>query len=256
MKSPDEHEPALAEALVNLADTLVDDYDVIDLLNRLTEYCVRLLPFDAAGLVLSDQRGHLRVVSCSTEHARVVELFQLEADEGPCLDCLRTRLPVTVLDLSKPTEWPRFARRAVSEGFRCVYALPMRLRSETIGALNLFAAQPGPITRNDLRVARALADMATIGILQQQALRRADVLAEQLEGALNSRVIIEQAKGVLSGRSGLDLAQSFTLLRDHARNTNQRLSDLALAVTGDDEVANLVLQSRAHPSHRGEEPQR
>lgn len=254
MSTPDEHEhePALAEALVNLADTLVDDYDVIDLLDRLAEYCVRLLPFDAAGLVLSDQRGHLRVVSCSTEHARVVELFQLEADEGPCLDSFRTRLPVTVLDLSKPTKWPRFAEHAVREGFRCVYALPMRLRSETIGALNLFSAQPGEIPRNDLRVARALADMATIGILQQQALRRADVLAEQLEGALNSRVIIEQAKGVLAGRSGLDLAQSFALLRDHARNTNQRLSDLALAVIGDDTLANLVLQ----PNRRDKERKR
>jgi transcriptional regulator with GAF, ATPase, and Fis domain len=245
-----EHEPALAEALVDLADTLVDDYDVIDLLDRLTEYCVRLLPFDAAGLVLSDQRGHLRVVSCSTEHARVVELFQLEADEGPCLDSFRTKLPVTALDLSKPTKWPRFAQRAVREGFRCVYALPMRLRTTTIGALNLFSSRPGEIPRNDLRVARALADMATIGILQQQALRRADVLAEQLEGALNSRVIIEQAKGVLAGRSGLDLAESFALLRNHARHTNQRLSDLALAVIRDDTLANLILQSSRRDKER------
>jgi GAF domain-containing protein len=254
MKTSEDHEPALAEALVDLADTLVDDYDVIELLDRLTAYCVQLLSIDAAGLVLSDQRGHLRVVSSSTEHARMVELFQLEADEGPCLDSFHTGQPVTATDLREPTErWPQFAEHAVREGFRSVHALPMRLRNQTIGALNLFRAEPGPLPPAALRVGRALADMATIGILHEQTVRRADVLAEQLQGALNSRVIIEQAKGVLSGRSALDMAQSFTLLRDHARNTNQRLSDLALAVIADNTAADLLLHSTIQRSRQGED---
>jgi len=258
MNTADDHEPALAEALVHLADTLVDDYDVIDLLDRLTEYCVRLLPIDAAGLVLSDQRGHLRVVSSSTEQAQVMELFQLEADEGPCLDSFHTGEPVTAPDLHEPTEqWPRFAEHAVHAGFRSVHALPMRLRNETIGALNLFRTEPGTLAQTDLRIGQALADMATIGILHEQTIRRADVLAEQLQGALNSRVIIEQAKGVLSGRSQLDLAQAFTLLRNHSRNTNQRLSDLALSVITDRTAADLLLHPTIHPrrSHRdGDQP--
>lgn len=254
MTTPDTHETALAEALVSLADTLVDDYDLIDLLDRLTEYCVRLLPVDAAGLVLSDQRGHLRVVSSSTEQARMVELFQLEANEGPCLESVRTKQPVTALDLNDDIErWPRFAEHAVREGFRSVHALPMRLRDETIGALNLFRIHPGPMPDSDIRIGRALADMATIGILHQQAVQRADVLAEQLQSALNSRVIIEQAKGVLSGRSELDMAQSFALLRAHSRNSNQRLGDLAFTVVEDVNVADQVLASAARIDAPGDE---
>lgn len=254
MTTPESHETALAEALVNLADTLVDDYDLIDLLDRLTDYCVRLLPVDAAGLVLSDQRGHLRVVSSSTEQARVVELFELEANEGPCLESVRTKLPVTTADLRDDIErWPRFAEQAVREGFRSIYALPMRLRSETIGALNLFRTHPGQMPETDVRIGKALADMATIGILHQQAVQRADVLAEQLQSALNSRVIIEQAKGVISGRSELDMAQSFALLRSHARDSNERLAELALAVVEDVNVADRVLASATRIRAVGDE---
>jgi hypothetical protein len=252
MTTPDDHEPALGEALVDLADTLVDDYDVIALLDRLTEYSARLLPVDAAGLVLSDQHGHLRVVSSSTEQVRVVELFQLEADEGPCLEAFRTRQAIAAPDLSENTDqWPRFAAHAMQEGFHSVHALPMRLRTETIGALNLFRGKPGPLSGADLRIGQALADMATIGILHEQNIRRADVLAQQLQNALNSRVIIEQAKGVLAGRSQLDMAQAFALLRSHARNTNQRLHDLALTVIEDSAFADrLVHAADHHLSHR------
>jgi transcriptional regulator with GAF, ATPase, and Fis domain len=224
-------EEVLAEAFVVLGDTLVDDYDVIDLLHRLTTYCVRLLPVDAAGLLLSDQRGNLRVVSSSTEHARLVELFQLEADEGPCLDCFHTSQPVAAGDLRESTaRWPRFAVRAGQEGFRSVQALPMRLRSEVVGALNLFRSQPGLLRPADVRIGQALADVATIGILQERAVRRRDILAEQLQAALNSRVIIEQAKGVLAERGHIDMGKAFTVLRDYARNHNQRLSDVARRV--------------------------
>ena len=242
MKTADDHEAALAEALVDLADTLVDDYDVIDVLDRLAEYCVRLLPADAAGIVLSDQRGRLQVVSCSTEQVRVAELFQLEADEGPCLDAFRTGETIAAADLRESAgRWPRFAERASQEGFRAVHAVPMRLRGQTIGALNLFLAEPGALPDSAARAARALADVATIGILHEQSVRRADLLAEQLQGALNSRVIIEQAKGVLAGRSQLDPAAAFVLLRNHARSTNQLLSALALAVISDAAVADALL---------------
>ena len=252
MNTSDEHELALAEALVGLADTLVDDYDVIELLDRLADHCVRLLPVDAAGLVLSDQRGLLRVVSSSGGQVPVDELFEVAAVEGPCVESFRTGQPVAIADLRESARrWPRFAQHAVREGFRSALAVPMRLRSETIGALTLVRAEPGPLSRADLRIGRALADMATIGILHEQAVRRADVLAEQLQGALNSRVLIEQAKGVLSGRSRFDMAESFALLRDHARATNQRLSDLALAVIGDTAIADRVLDSAVvKPSRR------
>lgn len=227
----DSNQQSLAETFVLLADTLVDDYDIIDMLHRLTTECVRLLPVDAAGLLLSDQRGHLRVVCSSTEQARLVELFQLEADEGPCLDCFHTSAPVVADDLREASgRWPRFATTALREGFRSVHALPLRLRTETIGALNLFSHLPGALDPGDARIGQALADVATIGILQERAVHRREVLAEQLQAALNSRVIIEQAKGVLAERGRLDMGDAFTALRDHARRNRIRLSELARGV--------------------------
>ncbi|MGH3906890.1 MAG: GAF and ANTAR domain-containing protein [Pseudonocardiaceae bacterium] len=224
----------LAEAFVALADTLVADFDVIDLLHRLAADCVDLLTVAAAGLLLSDQRGNLRVVASSSEQVRLLELFQLQTDEGPCLDCVRSGLQVTATDPADITQrWPRFAVEAARAGFRTVHALPMRLRSETIGALNLFHAEAGPLAVDDLKVAQALADVATIGILQERTIRDNQVLAEQLQTALNSRVIIEQAKGALSERCGVDMAEAFSLLRAHARRHNQRLSDVARAVVED-----------------------
>ncbi|TQM37520.1 GAF and ANTAR domain-containing protein [Pseudonocardia cypriaca] len=220
-------ERVLTEAFVSLADTLVTDFDVIDLLHRLCNDSVRLLPVEAAGLMLSDQRGTLRVVSSSTEQAHLVELFQLQADEGPCLDCFRTSHQIVAGDLGHESRWPRFAEHARQAGYRAVHALPLRLRSETIGALNLFGSTPGALSPHALRIGQALADVATIGILQERALRRQEVLAEQLQAALNSRVIIEQAKGMLAERGQIDLSQAFTLLRTHARTRQLRLSDLA-----------------------------
>ena len=220
-------EQALAKAFVTLADTLVADYDVIEMLHQLTIECVDLLEVDAAGLLLSDQRGTLQMAAASTEQARVVELFELQSDEGPCLDCFRTSRPIAAPDLRDMTEWPRFIAHTLETGYRSVYAVPMRLRSETIGALNLFRVHPGVLALDELRIAQALADVATIGILQERAIHRREVLAEQLQVALNSRVIIEQASGILAERGGLDIAQAFTLLRGHARSNNRRLSDLA-----------------------------
>jgi len=218
----------LSDTFVELADTMVADFDVIDFLQLLTDRSVMLLSASAAGVMLADPRGELRVAASSNEAAGLLELFQLQNDQGPCLDCFRTGQPVTATDLSGPgQQWPRFAAAATQFGFRTVEAVPMRLRNQVIGALNLFRAAPGPFDPADLRLGQALADVATIGLLQERNVRRSETVAEQLQGALNSRVVIEQAKGKLAERLGIDMDQAFTMLRDHARNSNQRLTDVA-----------------------------
>jgi GAF domain-containing protein len=218
----------LSDTFVDLADTMVADFDVIDFLHLLTDRTVRLLGASAVGVVLADPRGELRVAAASSEEAELMELFQLQNDQGPCLDCFRTGRPVTANDLTGPDQrWPRFAQAAIEAGFRMVEAVPMRLRDQVIGALNLFRAEPAPFAAADLRIAQALADVATIGLLHERNVRRSETVAEQLQAALNSRVMIEQAKGKLAERYGIDMERAFTMLRDHARNTNQRLTDVA-----------------------------
>jgi len=220
----------LSETFVELTDTMVADFDIIDFLHVLTSRSAELLDVSAAGLLLADPRGELRVVAASSEAARLLELFQLQSDQGPCLDCFRTGHPVAAASISADQRWPRFAAAAGQAGFSAVQALPMRLRDQVIGALNLFRAAPGPFDADTVHVGQALADVATIGLLHERSMRRSDTLNEQLQTALNSRVIIEQAKGKLAERLGIDVNQAFTLLRDQARNRNQRLSDLARAV--------------------------
>jgi GAF domain-containing protein len=168
-------------------------------------------------------------VAASSEAARLLELFQLQSDQGPCLDCFRSGRPVTATDLSADQRWPRFAAAAGQAGFSAVQAVPMRLRDQVIGALNLFRAAPGTFDPENVRIGQALADVATIGLLHERGMRRSDTLNEQLQAALNSRVVIEQAKGKLAERFGLDMHQAFSVLRDHARSRNLRLSDLARA---------------------------
>jgi transcriptional regulator with GAF, ATPase, and Fis domain len=202
-------EQMLAAAFVELADTLVADFDVVDFLHGLADRCVRLLDVDAAGLMLADQRGSLRVIASSSEQARLVELFQLQHEEGPCLECFRTGLPVSEPDMATAGQrWPSFAPAAAGAGFAAVQALPMRLRDEVVGAMNLFMEVPGRLDETGLRVGQALADVATIGLLHERNFRHQEALAEQLQGALNSRVTIEQAKGVLAERRGLDMGQA------------------------------------------------
>src|SRR6266702_3606233 len=170
------------------------------------------------------------MVAGSSEAARLLELFQLQNDQGPCLDCFRTGRPVAAADLAASgPRWPRFAPAARQAGFAAVQALPMRLREQVIGALNLFRADPGALAPAGIRVGQALADVATISLLHERGMRHSDVLNEQLQTALNSRVVIEQAKGKLAERLGVDMDQAFALLRDHARASNRRLSDLARA---------------------------
>ena len=218
----------LSDTFVDLADTMVADFDVIDFLHLLTDRSVALLGASAAGVMLADPRGELRVAAASSEEAGLLELFQLQNDQGPCLDCFRTGRAVTATDLACPApRWPRFAEAAVRSGFATVEALPMRLRDQVIGALNLFRAAPGGLDPADLRIAQALADVATIGLLHERNVRRRETVSEQLQAALNSRVIIEQAKGKLAERLGIDMDRAFAMLRDYARNTNQHLTDIA-----------------------------
>jgi transcriptional regulator with GAF, ATPase, and Fis domain len=220
----------LSETFVELTDTMVAGFDVIDFLHVLTNRSVQLLDVSAAGLLLADPRGDLRVVAASSEAARLLELFQLQNDEGPCLDCFRGGEPVTVLDLSAEAQrWPRFVVAAQESNFAAVQALPMRLRDQVIGALNLFRVIPGPFDPDSIRVGQAMADVATISLLQERSMRHTDALNEQLQTALNSRVTIEQAKGKLAERLGMNMDQAFNLLRDNARSRNLRLSDLAQA---------------------------
>lgn len=235
-------EQQLVLAFVDLADTLVDDYDVADVMHRLAGYCVTLLGATDAGLLLSDQRHGLQVLASSSERTRLLELLQLQADEGPCLDAYHSGEPVDVDDLSTVVQrWPVFTPEALKEGFRCVHAVPLRLRRQVIGALNLFGRDAGPLAPQNLRIARALADTATIGILQERAIRRGEVLTEQLQGALNSRVSIEQAKGVLAHAGRIPMDQAFECLRAYARHHRRRLSEVAEDLAGGRLTPNAVL---------------
>ena len=223
-------EVQLADVFVEMADTLVDDFDVIEFLHVLTERCVQLLGVSAAGLLLTDGQDTLQLVAASSERTRLLELFQLQTDQGPCVDCFRTGQPVSVADVPSAGRWPRFTAAAAEVGFAAVHALPMRLRDQVIGALNLFDTNPGALDEGRLRIGQALADVATIGLLQERAIRHRDVLTEQLQSALNSRILIEQAKGVLAERLHVDMANAFVVLRGGARNQNRRLTELAQAV--------------------------
>jgi transcriptional regulator with GAF, ATPase, and Fis domain len=223
-----DREQRLAEAFVQLADTLVAEFDVIDFLQVVAVRCVELLDVAAAGLVLADHSGALVTVAASDERARLLELFEVQNDEGPCRDCYQQGAAVVNVDLDDARgRWPRFAPQAVNAGFSSANALPLRLRSNVIGSLNLFQAVPGGLGDRQLRVAQALADAATIGILQQRTVRQAEVIAGQLQTALTSRVIIEQAKGVLSERLQISTDEAFSVLRGAARSRNRLLSDLA-----------------------------
>jgi transcriptional regulator with GAF, ATPase, and Fis domain len=230
-------ERQLAEAFVELADTLVDDFDVVDFLHQVTVRCAQVLGVSAAGVLLTDQRGALRVVAASTEQTRLLELLQLQTDEGPCPESFHTGRPVSVADVADGTgRWPRFASEARRFGIASVHALPMRLRTDVIGTLNLFGTRPGILDEGTLRLGQALADVATIGLLQARSIRVRETLAEQLQTALNSRIVIEQAKGVIAERRNLDMDRSFTLLRGTARASNRRLSELARAVVDGSEL--------------------
>jgi transcriptional regulator with GAF, ATPase, and Fis domain len=220
-----------ARVFVELADTLVAEFDVIDFLHTLAERSVELLGADAAGLMLADQRGNLQLVASSAESARLLEIFELQNDEGPCLDCFRTGEQLVNLDdATMQARWPRFWAETMQLGFRSAHALPMRLREEVIGAINLFGSTGAALSDEDIAIGQAMADVATIGLLQERSVRQKEVLAEQLQTALNSRVLIEQAKGVLAERARVPIDMAFILMRSHARGHNRTLSRVAIDI--------------------------
>ncbi len=243
-------EARLARTLVELADTLVDDFDVVELLTLLADRCVEVLDVAAAGLMVVAAEGDLRVMASSSEAMRVLELFELQASEGPCLDCYRTGEQVMNNTLvTAGVRWPRFAAEAHAAGFRSVHAVPMRLRRTTIGALNLFHTEPGEMRQADIDAAQALADIATIAILHHRAAREAQILNDQLQNALNSRIIIEQAKGMIAQRTGLEMELAFALFRDYSRRRNQRLVEVAEKVIGGAlDASDLAAPGAARPA--------
>jgi transcriptional regulator with GAF, ATPase, and Fis domain len=226
-----DRERQVTEAFVSLASSLTTGYDVVDLLNSLTSQCAQMLDVASAGLLLADQLGVLHVLAASTENTRQLELFQLQRDQGPCLDCYRSGQPVAVSDLSAATtRWPEFVAGATIAGFASVHALPMRLRENTLGVLGLFGATAGALNDDDLTLGQALADVASVALVQEKASADKTSVNEQLQNALTNRVVIEQAKGVLSQLGQLDMNQAFDALRRYARDHNLRLTDVAHAV--------------------------
>lgn len=239
----------LSDVFVEVADTLVADFDLVDFLHNLTDRAASICDAMATGILLADQHGDLQFMAASSEQAKLLELFQLQNSEGPCLDCFRTSEPVINSDLKTATDrWPVFAPRAIAAGFGSVHAIPMRLRNEMIGTLNIFGSEGNRFDDADVRIVQALADVATIAILQERSVVRAETLTEQLQGALNSRIIIEQAKGALSKLRGVGIDEAFALLRAYARDNHLRLAEVGRAVLTD--PASVPGLSAPSPDHR------
>ena len=236
-------ETKLSSAFVKLADTLVAEFDVVDLLHWLVEECTDILDTQAGGLLLVDPAGELQLVASTSEDATLVEVFQLAGGDGPCLDCFRTGKPVTVGNLdTEGQRWPKFRVEALSLGFQSVHATPLRLRGQTIGTMNLFSHHVGALGDEDIAVAQALADVATIGILQERSIRSAQLLSEQLQHALDSRILIEQAKGVLATTLSTSMNDAFAIMRTYARDRN-----LPLRKVAEDVVARRLDLSERNP---------
>ena len=221
-------EARLITAFVKLTDTLIDDYDVVDLLQWLIEECATILDTQDGGVLLVDADGSLQLVASTSEEAQLVEMFQLAAGEGPCLDCFKSGEAVTVGNLEAETDrWPQFAQEALTRGFKSVHATPLRLREQVIGTMNLFSVHVGALNAEDAAVAQALANVATIGILQEHTFQSAHTLTEQLQRALDTRILIEQAKGVVAAKTGMNMGEAFAALRAFAENQNLRLRQVA-----------------------------
>ena len=239
-------EAEINRAFVALASRLVDGFDVVDLLGELTERCTGLLDIASAGLLLADASGTLHVLAASSERTRLLEIFQLQRAQGPCRDCYLSGASVSVADLTSMQErWPDFVPRARDLGFASVHALPMRLHDRVLGALGLFGTSIGTLAPDDLALGQALADVASVALVQDMSARDAGAYNEQLQAALTNRVVLEQAKGVLAQLGDIDVADAFTVLRRYARAEGVALSTVARAVAAREVDARVVLQTAA-----------
>jgi GAF domain-containing protein len=236
-------EAMLAQAFVRLADTLASDFDIVDFLHGLSADSVEILQAEAAGVMLADGRGGLRLIASSDERMRLLELFELQGAQGPCLDAFSSGRAIQASAADSRARWPVFAPRAFGAGFQMMCAVPLRVRTQVIGALNLFRGSDEPFTGGEMEIAQAMAEMAAIGLIQERALRERNLLTEQLQAALNSRVIIEQAKGMLAEYLAMTVDDAFTLLRTYARNHNRKLSDVASDVV-DRKIPSAALARR------------
>ncbi len=236
-----------ATTFVEIVDTLVDDFDVIDVLTVLTSRSVELLEAAAAGILLADELGHLRVIGASTEQVQLLELFQIQNDEGPCLDCFHTGKIVSSSNLGGSSPWPQFGAECVLAGFPSVCAVPLRLKDLILGCLNLFMSEPVRLSDAEIALAQALADVASIAIVQDQATRQAAIREGHLQHALISRIAIEQAKGMIAERGNVDMDEAFARLRSFARNTNRGLTEVAEALVAGTLNIDVISQTRTLP---------
>ncbi len=242
-------EKRIVETFVELADTMVDEFDVIEFLHRVAERSVELLDCAEVGVLLADATGSLRVMASSSERAEALELLQSQNEEGPCFECIQRGIVVFSSDLDKDSDrWPTFAPAATAHGFRSVQAVPMRVRGETVGALNLFRATLGRIDDRDVPLSQGLADISAVALLQERANRQSRGVLEQLHGALSSRVVIEQAKGVLAERCDIGVDAAFGLMRSYARAHNRRLSDVARELIDGNLDADTIAARRSDAS--------
>lgn len=241
-----DRERQVTQAFVAVANSLVDTFDVVDLLSGLTTECVRLLDVSSAGLLLADRRQVLHVVAASSEGARHLELFQLQREEGPCLECYRRGAPVSVADIGEHRQrWPQFVAVAMAAGFASVHALPMRLGDRVLGSLGLFGTEIGALDADDLNLGQALSHVASVALVHGRALADKDAVVDQLQTALTSRVVIEQAKGVLAQHGSLEMDEAFAVLRGYSRDHNERLTEVCRAIVSRQLTASCVL-AHAH----------
>jgi GAF domain-containing protein len=234
-------ETRVLDAVVSLVDSLLDDFDVVDLLTELTERCAELLDVESAGLLLADPLEQLRLLAATSEATRELELFQLQAEEGPCVECYSTGQPVSVADLRAETDrWPRFVHAAVDAGFASVHAVPMRAAGIVLGALGLFGTRPGALDEADLLVGQTLAHIASVAILQEHPLTPSTVMP-QLRSALAGRILVEQAKGFLRESLDISVEQAFQLLRKYARSHGDHLTDVSRRLMTDRQARPALL---------------
>lgn len=236
---PDPHatapvrETRLLEAVVSLVDSLLEDFDVVELVTDLTRQCAQLLDVASAGLLLAGPDGQLRLVTATSGRTAELELFQLQTHEGPCLECYRTGRQLSVADLrTAARRWPGFVEAARRQGFASVHAIPMRAAGTVIGALGLFGVTPGELNPLDLAVGQTLAHVATVAILQQHG-PAPETVSIRLRDVLRQQVLVEQAKGLVHDALRVPLDEAATLLRAYARRHHRHLTDVCETLVSD-----------------------